>query len=231
MKSNIQDRIQRIQIMEQYTDMFLQIIKDQDIKKLLTKTKELKRLKDYYESNWKQDYELEEQNYFPKDLKRGVLSQDLLYNVFEEIKIMENNMEHNYYYRCGVIDAFNEVVKAGVKDLALSHPSSYEEIEEVLPYAKKICKKYGTSYEVEPNLLITDLFPYSANKGKTVILFYKKEAVIQKYHALKKCKEEALLNHTYDAIRKEIAQEFGKLLSYSEEAIETYIINNKEKES
>ena len=56
MKSNIQDRIQRIQIMEQYTDMFLQIIKDQDIKKLLTKTKELKRLKDYYENNWKQDY-------------------------------------------------------------------------------------------------------------------------------------------------------------------------------
>ena len=69
------------------------------------------------------------------------------------------------YYRCGVIDAFNEVVKAGVKDLALSHPSTQEEIEEVIPFAKQICEKYGTHYEVEPNLLITDLFPYSANKS------------------------------------------------------------------
>ena len=173
---------------------------------------------------------MEENNKFPRNLKRGVLSQDYLYNLLEDIQIMEKYMEHNYYYRCGVIDAFNEVVKAEVKLLALSHPSSKEEIEEVLPFAKEICKKYGTSYEVEPDLLITDLFPYSANKGKTVILFYKHEYVIQAYHKLKRRKQEALENHTYDAIRKEIAQEFGRLLSYSEEAIETYIKNNKERE-
>ena len=37
----------------------------------------------------------------------------------------------NYDYHCGVIDAFNEVIKAEVKNLALSHPSSKEEIEQL----------------------------------------------------------------------------------------------------
>lgn len=137
---------------------------------------------------------------------------------------------NHYAYNCGVIDAFNEVVKAEVKDLALSHPSSKEEIQSLLPFTQEICKKYGTYYEVEEDLLITDLFPYSANKGKTVILFYKKKEVIEAYHALKKRKKEALETNTYAIVRIEIAKAFGQLLSYSEEAIKTYIANNKEKE-
>ena len=32
-----------------------------------------------------------------------------------------------FSYQCGVIDAFNEVVKAGVKRIALSHPVSTRE--------------------------------------------------------------------------------------------------------
>lgn len=226
----MENRIKRIIQIEEYADALSEIVKNNDYKMLLKKQKELQIVKDYYKNNWREDYELDENNKFPKDLKRGVLSQDYLYNILEDIQIMEKNMEHNYYYRCGVIDAFNEVVKAEVKLLALSHPSSKEEIEEVLPFAKEICKKYGTSYEVESDLLITDLFPYSANKDKTVILFYKHDHVIEKYHELKKRKQKALKNNTYDNIRKEIAQEFGRLLSYSEQAIEAYISNNKERE-
>ena len=136
----------------------------------------------------------------------------------------------NYEYNCGVIDAFNEVVRAGVKELALSHPSTYEEIQELLPFVERITKQYGTKYEVEPNLLITDLFPYSANKGKTVILFWKRDEIIKEYHALKAKKETAIRNGTYEIERKEIAHSFGRLLSYSEEAIEHYINTNTEKE-
>ena len=44
----------------------------------------------------------------------------------------------NYDYHCGVIDAFNEVIKAEVKHMALSHPSTSQEIEELLPFAEKI---------------------------------------------------------------------------------------------
>ena len=136
----------------------------------------------------------------------------------------------NYDYHCGVIDAFNEVIKAEVKNLALSHPSSKEEIEQLLPFVEQITKQYGTKYEVESELLITDLFPYKENKGKTVILFWKNDEIIEKYHTLKQQKEEALTNNTYDQAREEIAYQFGKLLSYSDEAIKQYIKNNNEKE-
>ena len=136
----------------------------------------------------------------------------------------------NYDYHCGVIDAFNEVIKAEVKNLALSHPSSNEEIEQLLPFVETITKHYGTKYEVEPDLLITDLFPYKENKGKTVILFWKNDEIINTYHALKQQKENAIKNHTYHLVREEIAYQFGKLLSYSDVAIKQYIQNNHEKE-
>lgn len=43
--------------------------------------KELDILVDYYVSGrWLEDYELDEQGYFPSDLKRGVLSEDGLYD-------------------------------------------------------------------------------------------------------------------------------------------------------
>ena len=137
---------------------------------------------------------------------------------------------NTYDYNCGVIDAFNEVVRAGVKDLALSHPSSKDIIEKLLPFTQMITAKYGTQYEVEENLLITDLFPFSANKGKTVILFWKKNEVIEKYHCLKEKKQKAIHEGNYEEVRYEIAYEFGRLLSYSQESIEKFIAENPEKE-
>ena len=39
----------------------------------------------YYEGGqWKKDYELDEQGLLPQDLKRGVLSQDGVYNLLEQ---------------------------------------------------------------------------------------------------------------------------------------------------
>ncbi len=44
-------------------------------------------LADYYESGlWLSDYTLDEQGLLPRDLKRGVLSQDGLWNLLAEIE-------------------------------------------------------------------------------------------------------------------------------------------------
>ena len=135
-------------------------------------------------------------------------------------------------YACGVMDAFNEVVKAGVKKLALSHPFVWDDhAEALIEEAKKIASKYGNQMKVEKELLITDLFPYSSNRGKTVILFYKDETVIEKYFSLKEEKKALLAKDEYcKEARKRIAVEFGHLLSYSDEAIEKYLELNLEKE-
>lgn len=59
------ERIERIKKMEHYYDA----------------------LKEYYESGlWLSDYEADERGELPADLKRGVLSQDGLYNLLNDIE-------------------------------------------------------------------------------------------------------------------------------------------------
>lgn len=137
-----------------------------------------------------------------------------------------------YSYQCGVIDAFNEVVRAGVKRIALSHPAdTKEEAMELIPFSQQICQQYGNHFYLEESPLLTDLFPISLNKGKYNIIYYRQEEDIRQYLALKKRKQQLLEQQAYQGeARRQIAVEYGKLLSYSPEAIERYLAQNEEKE-
>ena len=47
----------------------------------------LAELTEYYEGGqWLRDYQMDEQGCFPKDLKRGVLSEDGVYNLLADIR-------------------------------------------------------------------------------------------------------------------------------------------------
>lgn len=137
-----------------------------------------------------------------------------------------------YSYQCGVIDAFNEVVRAGVKRIALSHPvDTKEEMMELIPFSQQICQQYGNRFYLEESPLLTDLFPISLNKGKYNIIYYRQEEDIRQYLALKKRKQQLLEQQAYQGeARRQIAVEYGRLLSYSPEAIERYLAQNEEKE-
>ena len=137
-----------------------------------------------------------------------------------------------YSYQCGVIDAFNEVVRAGVKRIALSHPvDTKEEAMELIPFSQQICQQYGNHFYLEESPLLTDLFPISLNKGKYNNIYYRQEEDIRQYLALKKRKQQLLEQQAYQGeARRQIAVDYGKLLSYSQEAIERYLAQNEEKE-
>ncbi|MCR5182252.1 MAG: type II 3-dehydroquinate dehydratase [Clostridia bacterium] len=47
---------------------------------------DVKTLEEYYAKEWRADFELDEAGTFPADMKRGVLSEDGLYDLLEEIK-------------------------------------------------------------------------------------------------------------------------------------------------
>ena len=54
----------------------------------------LNELESYYASDeWKQDFEVDEAGLLPEKLKRGVLSEDGLYNLLDEY---HNNYNHNH---------------------------------------------------------------------------------------------------------------------------------------
>ena len=77
-----------------------------------------------------------------------------------------------YSYHCGVMDSFCEIVGAGVKPMALSHPfASPEERAEYREYAAKMAEQYGVLLAEEDSLPVTPLFPAGACEGAYVFLF------------------------------------------------------------
>lgn len=137
-----------------------------------------------------------------------------------------------YSYHCGVMDAFNEMLKADVKKIALSHPcQTKEERDTLIPYAKVLCKKYGTQFYEENEGLVTDLFPASMNQSTFNLVFYKETEYIDEYLSIKAEKLVYTTVGEYTALnRNSIAYRFGKLLSYTDDAIQKLIAENNEKE-
>lgn len=92
-KESIQDRIERIVRMEQEMDELATAWQEQRTKFFLNADMEqkFKNLTDYMENGqWLADYEADERGELPKNLKRGVLSQDALYNLLDEIRCEKN---------------------------------------------------------------------------------------------------------------------------------------------
>ena len=81
------NRIQRITEMESYLDASQEAVRK--LSEALSEYEDvqtrLKKLGDYYESTqWMKDYEADEAGKLPKDLKRGVLSEDAVYDLLTE---------------------------------------------------------------------------------------------------------------------------------------------------
>ena len=80
------NQIERIQQMEQLLDFVIEARKEQNINK--EKSARIQEatciLAEYYASDeWKQDFADDEAGLHPKDLKRGVLSEDGIWNILD----------------------------------------------------------------------------------------------------------------------------------------------------
>ena len=82
-----QARIQRISLMEDRYDEVTCVLAtlEEAVDEYEDFKSELDALKDYMDSGqWKEDYEADEAGQIPSDLKRGVLSEDGLYNLLHD---------------------------------------------------------------------------------------------------------------------------------------------------
>jgi len=130
-------------------------------------------------------------------------------------------------FHLGVISAFSEVVKAGVKPLALSHPLSSEEMALFLPEATKIAAKYKVELYLEKELIVTKLFPADVAKDKEVLLLYQ-GSTLERYQAIKRDKVALEHHKMYDEKEAlDVAVRFGKLLGYSSKGIQKMIHENR----
>ncbi len=123
-------------------------------------------------------------------------------------------------YQLGIMGGFAEVVKLGVKQLALSEVMTPGEMDGVMDDAMVIAERNEVQMWRETDFLVTDLYPADVAEGKHVLLIYTGDTLDQ-YLALKADKARLVVAGEYDgAAREDIARRFGHLLSYPESVID-----------
>lgn len=141
-----------------------------------------------------------------------------------------------YSFALGVCEAFCEVVRAGVKRIALSHPFTEDELQnalgaDFLPACEAVARKYGCKVYYLKEPLITDLFPISLNRGKQNVVFYPEDRDLKEFLSIQHDKQTLIAENNYTGEnRRQIAVRYGHLLSYSDEAIARYLAQNTELE-
>ena len=122
-------------------------------------------------------------------------------------------------YFAGVTSAFAEIVAAGVKPLALSHPYSPAQADQMLSASQAIAAGYDVSLFVEDDLLVTPLFPAEVAVGKVVFLLYGDEDVLAAYQQLKADRLEGARTGRLPEIDMDLGRRFGQLLGYDADKI------------
>lgn len=126
-------------------------------------------------------------------------------------------------YNLGIIGGFSEVVRLGVKTLALSEVMTAAEMDDILPDARVVAERNGVELFREPDLLVTDLYPADVAVGREVLLIYTGDT-LDRYQALKTERRRLVDAGGYDdEAREGLARRFGELLSYPDEVIDELI--------
>ena len=129
-------------------------------------------------------------------------------------------------YTLGGLSTFAEMVRVGVKTLALSAAVTPEEMDDLVEDAERIAREEGVMLYRETDLIVTDLFPADVAAGKHVLLIYQ-GATLDEYLALKQRKSELVASGSYAGeARRDIARQFGILLSYPNAVVEEMIDKN-----
>ncbi|MDE0286044.1 MAG: hypothetical protein OXI88_11570 [Gammaproteobacteria bacterium] len=129
-------------------------------------------------------------------------------------------------FTLGGLSTFAEMVRVGVKTLALSAAVTPEEMDDLVEDTERIAREEGVMLYRETDLIVTDLFPADVAAGKHVLLIYQ-GVTLDDYLALKQKKSELVASGSYAGeARRGIARQFGELLSYPDTVIEELIDKN-----
>ena len=123
-------------------------------------------------------------------------------------------------WHIGAVTAMSEMVDYGVKRIALSATLPPDEMDEFVGHAEEAAASYNVPVFRESDFLVTDLFSAELTEGRDVLLICH-DSTYQQYLELKAEKQRLIDAGEYEGeARTEIARKFGRLLSYTEAAIE-----------
>ena len=132
-----------------------------------------------------------------------------------------------------MIECFNEMVRSGVKALALSHPmDSAAERDALIPFARSCCHQYGNQLYIEDTPLLTDTLSPLAESGQVQHPVlpgwpHSRPVPAPEGRQGQSGGRAGLLRRQPQA---QLAWEYGRLLSYPDEAIRRLISDNPEED-
>ncbi len=126
--------------------------------------------------------------------------------------------------KLGAFEAFAEMVQAGNKPIALSHPMSPEEAEVFWPEAEKIAEKYGVKVYREMDLMESGLFDLSGIKGMEVFILHSGMS-LQAYLDYKARMGSITLENNPEEFLA-LSRSFGRLLGYPSWRINDLLAQN-----
>ncbi len=130
-------------------------------------------------------------------------------------------------YNLGIMGGFSEVVRLGVKTLALSEVMSPEKMDDIMADALVVAERNNVEMWRETDFLVTDLYTADIAEGKHVLLIYSGDT-LDKYLAIKADKKGLQESGNYSGeAREQIARRFGRLLSYPEPVIDDLLSREK----
>lgn len=130
-------------------------------------------------------------------------------------------------YDLGIIGAFAEVVRLGVKQLALSEVMAPATMDTLIDDALIVAERNQVEIWRETDFLVTDLYPADVALGKDVLLIYTGDT-LDAYLKIKEDKAKLVAEGQYRGeARQEIARRFGRLLSYPERVIDELLAGEK----
>jgi hypothetical protein len=124
-------------------------------------------------------------------------------------------------FSLGMINCFVEMVACGVKRLALSPPLTPEDYDRLAAASDEIISRFCVQSYLEKSLMVTDLQTPEFTRGKYSVLYFREQATLDEYLALKRRKQRLEQDGRYDiGARRAISRDFMRLLSYPEAIID-----------
>lgn len=136
--------------------------------------------------------------------------------------------QRSFERESGAFEAFAEMVQAGLKPIALSHPMSAAELDLFMPEANRLAEKYSVSIFRESELIGTSLFDSSVVEGKEVLIIHDENSMAR-YQYLKNQVKNLVETGMYSGAKKEeISRAFGRMLGYPDARINDLLGQNSD---
>lgn len=146
-----------------------------------------------------------------------------LNSVFFLVALILSSCENRDDKDLTAFDVYCEMVVNGAKPIALHHPMESKQVDRLWGQFQEVAEKHNLQVFREESFPVTLLFPAEATQGKSIVIIYKGDRLIQ----YEQFKADLLAYKGDDSKELEaFARRFGRLLGYNSQGINDLLQKN-----